>query len=170
MGVFDKFQENIKNCQFLQNIYTWTANLGGSNFLVDIFIFEGTASAHNMTFNLTFEVFRCNIISKIPQQFWINSLNLRQLTNNMKGEAKLLLPNMKSQFWTTTRLSSTQFQEIRCLMQGHNLAPSIIALQETSLIAVTCCLMIPSQLCVKSLKMVLTGHRWWLKDFKRTRK
>ena len=30
----------------MQNIYTWTANLGGSNFLVDIF--QGTASAHKM--------------------------------------------------------------------------------------------------------------------------
>ena len=40
MGIFDKFQEKVKNCyqilakncQFLKNIYTWTANLGGSNF------------------------------------------------------------------------------------------------------------------------------------------
>ena len=54
MGVFDKFQEKVKicyqilakNCQFLQNIYTWTANLGGSNFLVDII--QGTASAHKV--------------------------------------------------------------------------------------------------------------------------
>ena len=54
MGVFDKFQEKVKtcyqilakNCQFLQNIYTWTANLGGSIFLVDII--QGTASAHKV--------------------------------------------------------------------------------------------------------------------------
>ena len=45
MGVFDKFQEKIKschqilakNCQFLQNIYTWTANFGALTFWLIFF-------------------------------------------------------------------------------------------------------------------------------------